>query len=83
MVKRRTESAKVLIVVSGGVGDYIAQGDVDVVLVDKDNIDAGDPRVVLDESWRPMIVGVFDQADSKYVTFKRSGSKGRNRRRPA
>jgi hypothetical protein len=69
---REEQPAKVLVVISGGVGDYVAQGNVEVVLVDQDNIDAGDPRVVLDESWRPLTLGVFDQAESKYVTLTRA-----------
>jgi hypothetical protein len=73
---REEQPAKVLVVISGGVGDYVAQGNVEVVLVDQDNIDAGDPRVVLDESWRPLTLGVFDQAESKYVTFDKGSTEG-------
>jgi len=35
---------KILILVSGGVADYLCIGDVGVQVVDEDNIGAGDPR---------------------------------------
>jgi len=44
--------AKVLIHVVGGVAYWTAEGEVDVVLIDEDNIKAGDGRVALSEEWR-------------------------------
>lgn len=60
---------KVLIIVSGGVANYINIGDVDVLLIDEDNIDAGDPRVELNKDWIPFLNGIFDLQNSKYVHF--------------
>lgn len=58
---------KVLILVSGGVADYLCIGDVEIQIVDEDNIDAGDPRVELDPEWEPYLKGVFNLPHSKYV----------------
>lgn len=58
---------KVLILVHGGVAEYLCMGDVDVQVVDEDNIDAGDPRVELDPEWAPYLSGVFNLPYSKYV----------------
>jgi hypothetical protein len=63
---------KVLIMVHGGVAEYLCMGDVDVVLVDEDNIDAGDPRVELDPEWGPHMRGVYDLPNSKYVCITQS-----------
>ena len=63
---------KVLILVSGGVADYLCIGDVDVQIVDEDNIDAGDPRVELDPEWAPYLKGVFNLPHSKYVYIAES-----------
>jgi hypothetical protein len=60
---------KVLIQVCGGVAEFYVEGSVDVVLIDADNIDAGDPPVKLDESWRALINGCFREEGSKYVRF--------------
>lgn len=61
---------KVLIHVHGGVATYsVAGGDVDVALVDVDNIDAGDPPVELDQSWRALIERSFAEECSQYVRF--------------
>lgn len=43
--------AKVLIHVVGGVAYWASEGEVDVVLVDEDNIKAGDGPVELSEEW--------------------------------
>ena len=65
-----TPCPKVLIHVHGGVATYeIAGGAVDCVIIDEDNIDAGDPPVELDESWRELTKGRFLQEESKYVRF--------------
>jgi hypothetical protein len=61
---------KVMIHVHGGVAEYYVEGVVDVVLIDEDNIDAGDPPVKLEESWRPLTKGLFLQEGSKYVRFE-------------
>lgn len=58
---------KVLIMVHGGVAEYLCIGDVEVTLVDEDNIDAGDPSVELDPEWAPYMKGVYDLPYSKYV----------------
>lgn len=58
---------KVLILVSGGVADYVCLGDVDVEIVDEDNIDAGDPAVWLGPEWEPVLKDVFNLPHSKYV----------------
>jgi hypothetical protein len=60
---------KVLIHVVGGVADYYVTGNVAVKLVDIDNIDAGDPPVEMDESWRVLTKGLFSEDESKYVRF--------------
>lgn len=58
---------RVLIIVHGGVAEYLCMGDVDVQVVDEDNIDAGDPRVELDPEWAPYLEGVYDLPHSRYV----------------
>lgn len=60
---------KVLIHVCGGVADYAVFGDVEIAYVDEDNIDAGDPPVELDSTWRPVLEGRFNIPTSKYVTI--------------
>lgn len=61
---------KVLIHVRGGVATYsVADGRVEVALVDEDNINAGDPPVELEDSWRPLTEGRFLDERSKYVRF--------------
>lgn len=67
---------KVLIMVHGGVAEYLCMGDVDVVLVDEDNIDAGDPRVELDPEWGPHMKGVYDLPHSKYVYVGQGDDEG-------
>lgn len=58
---------KVLIMVHDGVAEYLCIGDVDVVLVDEDNIDAGDPPVELCPEWELYLKGVFNLPYSRYV----------------
>ena len=60
---------KVLIHVQGGVADYYVDGAVDVALIDFDNIEAGDPPVELDESWREITKDGFFEEESKYFRF--------------
>ena len=60
--------AKVLIHVSGGVAYWSATGDVEVIHVDEDNIDAGDPKVEFSRDWKPLLMEQFDLTYSKYVT---------------
>ena len=61
--------AKVLILMSGGVVDYLCVGDVDVQIVDEDGINAGEPPVELNPEWEPYLKGVFNIPYSKYVYF--------------
>lgn len=58
---------RVLIMVHGGVAEYLCMGDVDVQVVDEDNIDAGDPRVALDPVWEPYLQGAYSLPNSRYV----------------
>jgi hypothetical protein len=58
---------KVLVYVCGGVAEYFVEGAVEIALIDIDNIDAGDPPVKLDESWRKLTQNCFPQEESKYV----------------
>ena len=60
--------AKVLIHVSGGVAYWSSTGDVEVICVDEDNIDAGDPKVEFSRDWKPLFAKHFDLPNSKYVT---------------
>jgi hypothetical protein len=60
---------KVIIHVGGGVADYCMEGTVAVALIDIDNIDAGDPPVELDESWRELTKGLFSEDEARYVRF--------------
>ena len=60
---------RVMIHVCGGVADYYVDGAVDVVLINEDNIDAGDPPVELDESWQELTKGCFSEVESKYVRY--------------
>lgn len=59
---------KVLIHICGGVADYAVIGDVEIAYIDEDNIDAGDPRVELDSTWKQVLEGRFRMPHSKYVT---------------
>lgn len=58
---------KVLIHVYRGIAHYVVLGDVDVEIVDEDNIDAGDPPVQFDPAWEPLMKGIFDLPNSRYV----------------
>jgi hypothetical protein len=60
---------KVLIHVSGGIADWSAMGDVDVVVVDEDNIKAGDPPVELSLDWRPFVSQSLDLREQKLICF--------------
>ena len=64
--------AKVLIHVSGGVAYWSATGDVEVICVDEDNIDAGDPKVEFSRDWKPLLMEHFDLPNSKYVSVDAS-----------
>lgn len=61
---------RVLIMVHGGVAEYLFIGDVDVQVVDEDNIDAGDPPVALDPVWEPYLEGAYNLPYSKYVYIR-------------
>ena len=60
--------AKVLIHVSGGVAYWSSTGDVEVICVDEDNINAGDPKIEFSRDWKPLFAIHFDLPNSKYVT---------------
>jgi hypothetical protein len=63
--------SKVLIVVRGGVAHYAASGNVDIVLVDHDNIDAGDPPSLLSSDWRSLARELCLLDQPKYLQFSR------------
>ena len=58
---------KVLIHVVGGVAHWSSTGDVDVVVVDEDNIRAGDPPVQLNRDWEELAWGSLDISDKRFV----------------
>lgn len=58
---------KVLIHVVGGVAHWSSTGDVDVVVVDEDNIRAGDPPVQLGRDWEALARGSLDLSDERFV----------------
>jgi hypothetical protein len=60
---------KVLIHVPGGIAYWSAMGDVDVVVVDEDNIKAGDPPVELPLDWRPFVNQSIDLMGRKLIRF--------------
>lgn len=62
---------KVLIHVVGGVAHWSATGDVDVVVVDEDNIRAGDPPVRLICEWAALARSSFDLSDERFVRIDR------------
>lgn len=59
--------SKVLIHVVGGIAYWTSTGDVDVVLVDEDNIRAGDPPVQLTREWEALARQSFDLSDERFV----------------
>lgn len=58
---------KVLIHVVGGVAYWSSEGDVDVVVVDEDNIKAGDSPVQLTREWESLARSTFDISDQRFV----------------
>ncbi len=58
---------KVLIHVVGGIAYWSSEGDVDVVVVDEDNIKAGDSPVQLSREWGPLARSSFDIAFRRFV----------------
>ena len=60
--------AKVLIHVVGGVAYWTSSGDVDVIVVDEDNIRAGDPPVQLTREWEALARSSFDLSDDRFVS---------------
>lgn len=60
---------KVLIFVRGGVAYHVATGLVEVVVVDADNIDAGDPPASLTADWLPLVTRLPSYDQTKYVQF--------------
>ena len=60
--------AKVLIHVVGGVAYWTSSGEVDVIVVDEDNIRAGDPPVQLTREWEAVARRSFDLSDDRFVS---------------
>ena len=58
---------KVLIHVVGGVAYWTSSGDVDVIVVDEDNIRAGDPAVQLTREWEALARSSFDLFDDRFI----------------
>ncbi len=65
--------AKVLIHVVGGVAYWAAEGEVDVVLVDEDNIKAGDGPVELSAEWRGFAERQIGLIETQLVSLPRRG----------
>ena len=59
---------KVLIHVVGGVAYWTSSGDVDVIVVDEDNIRAGDPPVQLTREWESLARTSFDLSDNRFIS---------------
>ena len=62
---------KVLIHVVGGVAHWSSTGDVDVVVVDEDNIRAGDAPVQLSHDWGALVRSSLDVSDARFVRIDR------------
>lgn len=60
---------KVLIHVVGGVAYWTSSGDVDVIIVDEDDIRAGDPPVQLTREWKALARSGFDLSDERFVSI--------------
>ena len=58
---------KVLIHVIGGVAHWSSTGDVDVMVVDEDNIRAGDPPVQLGRDWEALARSSLDLSCERFV----------------
>ena len=58
---------KVLIHVVGGVAHWSSTGVVDVVVVDEDNIRAGEPPVQLNQEWEALARSSLDISDTRFV----------------
>lgn len=63
---------KVLIHVVGGVAHWISSGDVDVVVVDEDNIRAGDDPVYLRKDWAGLARRSIDLSEERFVRIAKS-----------
>ena len=63
---------KVLIHVVGGVAHWSSTGDVDVVVVDEDNIRAGDPPIQLSRDWEALARDSLDLSDARFVRIHAS-----------
>ena len=64
---------KVLIHVVGGVAYWTSTGDVDVIVVDEDNIRAGDPPVQLTREWVALARQSFESSDVRFVCVTEVG----------
>ncbi len=62
---------KVLIHVVGGVAHWSSTGDVDVVIVDEDNIRAGDAPVQLNRDWEALARSSIDLSDERFISIAR------------
>lgn len=71
-MRGRMSKPKVLIHVVGGVAHWSSTGDVDVVLVDEDNIRAGDPPVQLNRDWETLARSSLDLSDERFVRIQES-----------
>ena len=70
-MRGRMSKPKVLIHVVGGVAHWSSTGDVDVVLVDEDNIRAGDPPVQLNREWEEFARSSVDLSDERLISIVR------------
>lgn len=61
---------KVLIHVVGGIAYWSSTDDVEVICVDEDNINAGDPKVEFSRDWKPLLTEHFDLHNSKYAAVE-------------
>ena len=66
----KMDKPKVLIHVVGGIAYWASSGDVDVMVVDEDNIRAGDPPVQLLREWEALARGSFDLSDERFVCLQ-------------
>lgn len=60
--------AKVLIHVVGGVAYWTSSGEVEVIVIDEDNIRAGDPPVHLTRDWEALARGSVDLSDDRFIS---------------
>ncbi len=61
---------KVLIHVVGGIAYWSSTADVDVIVVDEDNIKAGDDLVSLTTAWQPVVEQALGQHAAKLIRYE-------------